>query len=82
MNRPDWNPGCPPPNSGHFPGFGNRCCKNKKAQGPVNWTSGKVLGLSMLITGATVLCAVILPSGICLVFLGGVLIYCGYRLFK
>ncbi|MBQ9931272.1 MAG: hypothetical protein IJO79_02885 [Firmicutes bacterium] len=82
MNRFCSHPGGMPPKGGPFPGMGNQNCRNKKPPCPQNWTPGKVLGLSMLIIGATVLCAVILPSGICLVFLGGVMIYCGYKLFK
>ncbi len=41
----------------------------------------ELLGLVLLIIGAVTICAFLLPSKIWLIMLGGIMIFCGYKLF-
>ncbi len=41
----------------------------------------ELLGLVLLIIGVVTICAFILPSKLWLVVLGGVMIFCGFKLF-
>lgn len=41
----------------------------------------ELFGLILLIIGAVTICAFILPSKLWLIVLGGIMIFCGYKLF-
>jgi 1,4-dihydroxy-2-naphthoate octaprenyltransferase len=41
----------------------------------------ELLGLVLLIIGAVTICAFLLPSKIWLIMLGGIMIFCGFKLF-
>ncbi|MGI6733068.1 MAG: hypothetical protein ACOX4J_02660 [Anaerovoracaceae bacterium] len=41
----------------------------------------ELLGLVLLIIGAVTICAFLLPSKVWLIVLGGIMIFCGYKLF-
>ena len=50
--------------------------KKANAKGEV-----ELLGLVLLIIGAVTICAFLLPSKVWLIMLGGIMIFCGYKLF-
>ncbi|MGI6727726.1 MAG: hypothetical protein ACOX4P_04085 [Anaerovoracaceae bacterium] len=41
----------------------------------------ELFGLILLIIGAVTICAFLLPSKVWLILLGGLMIFCGYKLF-
>lgn len=50
----------------------NYCCKPGEIE---------LFGLILLIIGIVTLCAFLLPSKIWLIIIGGLMIFCGYKLF-
>lgn len=53
--------------------FKNKCCRKP---GEV-----ELFGLILLIIGIVTLCAFLLPSKIWLIIMGGLMIFCGFKLF-
>jgi 1,4-dihydroxy-2-naphthoate octaprenyltransferase len=53
----------------------------KKKKGKCKKGEVELLGLVLLIIGAVTICAFLLPSKVWLIILGGIMIFCGYKLF-
>ncbi|HQC82615.1 MAG TPA: hypothetical protein PLD22_04735 [Bacillota bacterium] len=53
----------------------------KKKKGKCKKGEVELLGLVLLIIGAVTICAFLLPSKVWLIMLGGIIIFCGYKLF-
>jgi 4-hydroxybenzoate polyprenyltransferase len=53
----------------------------KKKKGKCKKGEVELLGLVLLIIGAVTICAFLLPSKVWLIMLGGIMIFCGYKLF-
>lgn len=54
---------------------------NKKKSGGCKRGEIELFGLVLLIIGVVTICAFLLPSKVWLILLGGIMIFCGYKLF-
>ena len=60
------------------------CCKDDVVDAPIKSDKKgeeELIGLILLIIGIITICAFILPSKIWLIVLGGIMIFCGFKLF-
>ncbi|GAB1475287.1 hypothetical protein MASR2M70_01190 [Bacillota bacterium] len=53
----------------------------EKKKGKCKKGEEELIGLILLIIGVVTICAFLLPSKIWLVVLGGIMIFCGFKLF-